>query len=230
MQQRGALYFSLTRLLSAIPTLFLIIVMAFMMMHAAPGGPFDEERAMPPEIAANIARAYHLDEPLPIGQSDVVRVSRRVEEYWRRSGGSLADAAPERVQGLLEAQLEGVTDWDEFLRAPLSLDLDAIVPPPLREPLDALPTSIKLYGDRVPLSYELDQGVAVARLRLRDGKARRLSESDLPSLDRPLRFTVVRGKQEVLRANSLQELHAGLDRLPRHPRQHRSNRRHRGRR
>jgi len=65
MQQRGALRFVLTRLLSAIPTLFLIIVLAFMMMHAAPGGPFDEERAMPPETAANIERAYHLDEPLP---------------------------------------------------------------------------------------------------------------------------------------------------------------------
>ena len=65
MQQRGALRFALTRLLSAMPTLFLIIVLAFMMMHAAPGGPFDEERAMPPETAANIARAYHLDEPLP---------------------------------------------------------------------------------------------------------------------------------------------------------------------
>jgi oligopeptide transport system permease protein len=65
MQQRGALRFALTRLLSAIPTLFLIIVLAFMMMRAAPGGPFDEERALPPETAANIERAYHLDEPLP---------------------------------------------------------------------------------------------------------------------------------------------------------------------
>ena len=36
------------------------------MVHAAPGGPFDEERALPPEIEANIAAAYHLDEPLPM--------------------------------------------------------------------------------------------------------------------------------------------------------------------
>ncbi len=35
------------------------------MVHAAPGGPFDAERALPPDIEANIARAYHLDEPLP---------------------------------------------------------------------------------------------------------------------------------------------------------------------
>jgi oligopeptide transport system permease protein len=34
------------------------------MVHAAPGGPFDAERALPPEVAANIEAAYHLDEPL----------------------------------------------------------------------------------------------------------------------------------------------------------------------
>jgi oligopeptide transport system permease protein len=35
------------------------------MVHAAPGGPFDDERALPADVAANIERAYHLDEPLP---------------------------------------------------------------------------------------------------------------------------------------------------------------------
>jgi oligopeptide transport system permease protein len=35
------------------------------MVHAAPGGPFDDERVLPPDVAANIEAAYHLDEPLP---------------------------------------------------------------------------------------------------------------------------------------------------------------------
>jgi len=35
------------------------------MVHAAPGGPFDDERAIPADVAANIERAYHLDEALP---------------------------------------------------------------------------------------------------------------------------------------------------------------------
>ncbi len=35
------------------------------MVHAAPGGPFDAERALPADVAANIEAAYHLDEPLP---------------------------------------------------------------------------------------------------------------------------------------------------------------------
>ena len=59
------LRYTLLRLLGAIPTLLLVIVLAFLMVHAAPGGPFDAERALPPDIEANIARAYHLDEPLP---------------------------------------------------------------------------------------------------------------------------------------------------------------------
>jgi len=59
------LRFTLLRFLWAIPTLLLVIVLAFLMVHAAPGGPFDAERALPPEIEANIAMVYHLDEPLP---------------------------------------------------------------------------------------------------------------------------------------------------------------------
>ena len=34
------------------------------MIRAAPGGPFDSERQLPPEIEANLRAAYHLDEPL----------------------------------------------------------------------------------------------------------------------------------------------------------------------
>jgi oligopeptide transport system permease protein len=60
------LRYTLRRLLGAIPTLFLVIVLAFLLVHAAPGGPFDDERALPAEIEANIAAAYHLDEPLPL--------------------------------------------------------------------------------------------------------------------------------------------------------------------
>ena len=60
------LRYTLRRLLGAIPTLFLVIVLAFLLVHAAPGGPFDDERALPAEIEVNIAAAYHLDEPLPL--------------------------------------------------------------------------------------------------------------------------------------------------------------------
>lgn len=58
------LSYSLKRLASAIPTLFLLITFAFFLIRIAPGGPFDSERALPPEIEANLAAKYHLDEPL----------------------------------------------------------------------------------------------------------------------------------------------------------------------
>ncbi len=57
--------YTLRRLLGAIPTLLLVVVLAFLLVHAAPGGPFDSERVLPDEIEANIAAYYHLDEPLP---------------------------------------------------------------------------------------------------------------------------------------------------------------------
>jgi oligopeptide transport system permease protein len=59
------LRFALLRILGAIPTLFVVIAVAFMLIHAAPGGPFDSERVLLPEVEQNILRAYHLDEPLP---------------------------------------------------------------------------------------------------------------------------------------------------------------------
>ena len=58
------LSYTLRRLLAAVPTLFLVVLGAFLLVREAPGGPFDEERVLPPEIEANILAAYHLDEPL----------------------------------------------------------------------------------------------------------------------------------------------------------------------
>jgi len=54
----------LRRLLESIPTLFILIAVTFFMMRMAPGGPFDVEKRLPPEIEANLRVAYHLDEPL----------------------------------------------------------------------------------------------------------------------------------------------------------------------
>ncbi len=58
------LRYSLKRLLGAIPTLLVLLTLAFFMMRLAPGGPFDGEKSLPPEIQANLDRKYHLDEPL----------------------------------------------------------------------------------------------------------------------------------------------------------------------
>ena len=56
--------YALRRILGAIPTLFVIVTLAFFMMRAAPGGPFDSERRLPPEVERNVKAAYDLDKPV----------------------------------------------------------------------------------------------------------------------------------------------------------------------
>lgn len=54
----------ISRLLLSLVTLFLIVTFSFFMMRIAPGGPFDSERHLPPEIEANIMAKYRLDLPV----------------------------------------------------------------------------------------------------------------------------------------------------------------------
>jgi oligopeptide transport system permease protein len=70
------LRFLLNRLLTAIPTLLIIATLAFALLHATPGGPFDSAKRIPPAIQASIEAKYHLNEPL-----------------WRQYGRYLADLA-----------------------------------------------------------------------------------------------------------------------------------------
>lgn len=58
------LSYILKRLLSAIPTLLIIITIAFFLIRSAPGGPFDTDRGLPPQVEANLNAKFHLDEPL----------------------------------------------------------------------------------------------------------------------------------------------------------------------
>lgn len=56
--------FTIRRLLSSIPTVFILAALTFFLLRLAPGGPFDGEKAWPPEIKANIEARYGLDRPL----------------------------------------------------------------------------------------------------------------------------------------------------------------------
>ena len=58
------LRYFLTRLAGAVPTLFIIVTVTFFLIRAAPGGPFDQEQTLPPEIMANLQSAYGLDQPV----------------------------------------------------------------------------------------------------------------------------------------------------------------------
>src|ERR1700692_4945748 len=58
------LRYTLRRVLESIPTLLLIVTIAFALLHAAPGGPFAADKGLLPEIQHGIEARYHLDEPL----------------------------------------------------------------------------------------------------------------------------------------------------------------------
>jgi oligopeptide transport system permease protein len=58
------LSYALRRLIGAIPTLFIIVTVAFFLIRVAPGGPFHLERPLDPQVMENLLRVYHLDKPL----------------------------------------------------------------------------------------------------------------------------------------------------------------------
>ncbi|RYY04092.1 MAG: ABC transporter permease subunit [Gammaproteobacteria bacterium] len=56
--------FIIRRILQSIPVLLLVTAVTFFMVHAAPGGPFSQERNVPPEVIKRLNQRYHLDEPM----------------------------------------------------------------------------------------------------------------------------------------------------------------------
>ncbi|MCI0521934.1 MAG: ABC transporter permease, partial [Chloroflexi bacterium] len=52
------------RLLYLVVVLLVVSAITFGLMHAVPGGPFDKEKKLPPEIVANLEKRYNLDKPL----------------------------------------------------------------------------------------------------------------------------------------------------------------------
>ena len=58
------LTYVIRRFFTAIPTLFVIVTLAFFLIRVAPGGPFNQERGLSPEIKANLEAQFGLNDPL----------------------------------------------------------------------------------------------------------------------------------------------------------------------
>jgi oligopeptide transport system permease protein len=54
----------LKRLVHAVIVVWIVATLTFVLLRLAPGGPFDSERKLPPEVIANLEAKYHLDEPI----------------------------------------------------------------------------------------------------------------------------------------------------------------------
>lgn len=89
----------LSRIASAVPTLLAIITLAFLLLRAAPGGPFDTGKELVPEIRASIEKAYHLDEPL------AMQYLRYLGDLLQGDLGPSFQYPDESVKGLIAAGL-----------------------------------------------------------------------------------------------------------------------------
>jgi ATP-dependent helicase HrpA len=176
------------------------------------------EGEIPPELqpaARNVlTHALLQGETIHPDQTRIRRTLAELDELWRRSGGTLAAISPDELRIRIRQQLEGVTSWEQFLRTPIVLDPVELVDSQTRQRLEALPGRLHLRGDAVPLDYEVEDGSGVARVRLREGQAKRLRQDELPRLDRPLRFAVQRGRHPPVLADTIPALQALLKRAP----------------
>ena len=141
-----------------------------------------------------------------------------IRETWRRSGGKTAKLGMTDLAGLYEAKLGAVNSLGDFRHTNLDLtaDLNALVPISVRAQYATLPTHVQVRDRDVDVQYDVEEGadglLAVARLRLPEKLARTLTESEIPELDRPLRFVVTRGARGAARAATLGGLQEELER------------------
>ncbi len=141
-----------------------------------------------------------------------------VRETWRRSGGKTPKLGQQELALLYESRLRDVNSMSDFRHTSLDLasDLEQRVPAEIRATYTALPNNVSVRDRDVEIQYDVEEkpegNIGVARLRLPEKLARTLTEVELPTLDRPLRFVVTRGARGAARAATLDALQEELER------------------
>ncbi len=141
-------------------------------------------------------------------------VIEEIREAYKRSGGETPRFGLAELTALYEKQLADVNSLDDFRAARLVVDREKFVPRALRERLEGLPNEVMIRDRQVDIDYDVEerdgQQRGVARLRLPEKIARTLTEGEIPRLDRPVRFVVLRGQRGAVRADTLEELQERL--------------------
>jgi hypothetical protein len=179
--------------------------------------PLDE---FPPELQDRIREI--LADALARGEARHVALKRHraaieeIRDVYRRSGGATPRLGVAELTPLYERALADVGSMDAFRASPLHIDFNRIVEPDERTRWLALPDSVVVRGREIPIDYDVEDASGtprgVARLRLPEKIARTLTDDEVPVLDRPVRFTVLRGPRGAVRATTLDELQEMLDR------------------
>ena len=174
----------------------------------------------PPDLAAQarhvIAAALARGEARHSAVKRNTPIIEQIREWWRRSGGTIPRLGLAELTAWYERELADATSIADVRAAPLRLLPDAFIDATTRARLDALPGAAEIRDRTVTIDYDVEESggamVAVARLRLPEKIARSVTAAELPDLDRPVRFTVLRGQRGAVRAGSLDELQEALDR------------------
>jgi hypothetical protein len=172
----------------------------------------------PPELAT---QARHvLAEALARGEARHFAVKKNqdviaeIREGYKRSGGETKRLGLPELTALYEEQLAGANSMDDFKSARLSVDRERFIPRETRERLERLPSYVTVRDRDVEIDYDVEerdgQRHGVARLRLPEKIARSLTQEEIPRLDRPVRFVVLRGQRGAVRADDLDELQERL--------------------
>ena len=175
-----------------------------------------------PDLAARARQA--LADALSSGEAVHPSVRRNqslideVREVWRRSGGRTPRLEAPELAALYAVLLDGVDSMDAFQARPLELApaLEALAPSEALAPYLALPDTVSVRDEDVPLVYDVAEDAegalrGVVWLQLPEKLARTLVEEELPAFDRPVRFQVKRGRRGVVRADTLLELQDQLE-------------------
>jgi len=172
----------------------------------------------PPDLAGEARHA--LAEALARGEARHFAVKQNrgaideIREAYKRSGGETKRLGLPELIALYEEQLAGVSSMDDFRSARLAVDVDKFVPLDVRERLERLPNQVTIRDREVEMDYDVEdrdgERRGVVRLRLPEKIARTLTDAEIPDLDRPVRFVVLRGQRGAVRAETLDELQERL--------------------
>jgi hypothetical protein len=172
----------------------------------------------PPELIAQARKL--LADSLARGEARHLAVRKnhdvieRIRDAYKKSGGATGKLGLPELSSEYEQQLTNVGSMDDFRAARLTIDFDRFVPREVRTRLDELPNSVMIRDREVDIDYDVEERdgerVGVARLRLPEKIARTLSEGEIPALDRPVRFVVLRGQRGAVRSDNLDDLQERL--------------------
>ncbi len=172
----------------------------------------------PPELAG---QARHLlAEALARGEARHLAVKKNrevieeIRDAYKRSAGETGRLGFSELTALYQELLSDVRSLEEFKSARMNIDRDRFVPLIVRDRLQRLPGQVMIRDREVDIDYDVEERdgklVGVARLRLPEKIARTLTEQEVPKLDRPVRFVVLRGQRGAVRSDSLEDLQERL--------------------